>query len=122
MLVSFTTSLALAGSLFGSGISPFVAALGRPADPGAAQRLVQNPVTLTGCLKKGDEKGEFHLTTKDGKIYDVKSTTVPLAKHVGHTVSITGNPVAQEPGEEKQGEAGEVEVTQMKHLSETCQK
>src|SRR4051794_37914715 len=101
MLGSFTISLALAGSLFGSGKSPLTAASGWPADPTAAQRLGPKPVTITGCLEKGDEKGEFHLTTKDGKVYDVKGTAVPLAKHVGHTVTITGNVVAQEPGEEQ---------------------
>jgi hypothetical protein len=101
MLGPFTITLALAISL-GSG--------------------VPKPVTITGCLEKGDEKGEFHLTTKDGKVYDVKGTAVPLAQHVGHTMTISGKLVAPEPGEEKQGEAGEVEVTEMKHLSGTCQK
>ena len=122
MLGPSKMSLALAGSLLAAGMSPLAAAASRLAGPDAVLRLGPQPVTITGCLEEGDEQGEFHLTTKDGKTYDVKSTTVPLAKHVGHTVSITGTPVKPEPGEEKQGEAGELEVTAMKHLSETCKK
>ncbi len=122
MLGPSKMSLALAGSLLVAGISPLAAATSRLTAPDAALRLGAEPVTITGCLEQGDEEGEFHLTTADGKTYDVKSTKVPLAKHVGHTVSITGTPVEPEPGEEKQGEAGELEVTAMKHLSGTCKK
>lgn len=121
MFGPFTLSLAMAGSLVGAGLSPAASTPRRPLEIPAIRWLGQEPVTLTGCLAKGDEKGEFRLTTADGKKYDVKSTKVPLAKHVGHTVRITGNSVAPEKGEAKQGEAGEIEVTEMTHLSATCQ-
>jgi hypothetical protein len=121
MFGPFTMSLALAGSLVGAGLLPAASVSRRPIAIPAVRWLGEEPVTLTGCLGKGDEKDEFRLTTADGKKYDVKSTKVPLAKHVGHTVRITGNSVAPEQGEENQGEAGEIEVTEMTHLSATCQ-
>ena len=46
--------------------------------------------TATGCLQKGDESGEYALTTKDGKKYGLRSSSVDLSKHVGHTVTVTG--------------------------------
>ena len=46
--------------------------------------------TVTGCLSKGDSADEFLLTGKDGSTWEVRGTTVPLADHVGHTVSATG--------------------------------
>src|SRR5437879_5177610 len=47
--------------------------------------------SVTGCLQKGDEAGEFNLTAEDGKTYGVRSNSVKLADHVGHKVTITGH-------------------------------
>ena len=41
--------------------------------------------TITGCLSKGDSADEFLLTAKDGSTWEVRSSTVKLADHVGHT-------------------------------------
>jgi hypothetical protein len=46
--------------------------------------------TITGCLSKGDSADEFMLTGKDGSTWEVRSSAVSLADHVGHTVSATG--------------------------------
>jgi hypothetical protein len=46
--------------------------------------------TLTGCLTKGDDAKEFHLTAQDGGKWDLKSDSVKLAEHVGHTVKVVG--------------------------------
>ncbi len=45
---------------------------------------------ITGCLAKGDSAGEFKVTASDGSTWEVKSKTVKLAPHVGHTVTVTG--------------------------------
>jgi hypothetical protein len=47
--------------------------------------------SATGCLQKGDKPGTFKLVSKDGKSWDVKSTKLSLAGHVGHTVTLTGD-------------------------------
>jgi len=46
--------------------------------------------TLTGCLQKADGAHEYALTAKDGSTWEIKSTTVKLYPHVGHTVTVTG--------------------------------
>lgn len=46
--------------------------------------------TISGCLSAGDKAGEYKLTADDGSTWEVKSKTVKLSPHVGHTVSVTG--------------------------------
>jgi hypothetical protein len=46
--------------------------------------------TLTGCLQQGDDANEFVLTAKDGSRWELRSESVKMAPHVGHTVTITG--------------------------------
>src|ERR1700693_2829639 len=45
---------------------------------------------VTGCLSKGDSAKEFLLTGNDGSTWEVRSSRVALAEHVGHTVTATG--------------------------------
>src|SRR5258708_19288847 len=45
---------------------------------------------VTGCLSKGDSAKEFLLTGNDGSTWEVRSSKVVLAEHVGHTVTATG--------------------------------
>ena len=45
--------------------------------------------TVTGCLQKGDDANEYNLTTKGGATWEVKSDSVKLDEHVGHTVKVT---------------------------------
>lgn len=47
--------------------------------------------SATGCLQKGDKPGTFKLVSKDGKSWDVTSSKLSLAGHVGHTVTLTGD-------------------------------
>jgi hypothetical protein len=93
-------------------------------------------VTLTGCLQKSDEPGEFSLIGEDGKTWGLRSTSVKLDKHLGHTVTVAGSRTheskAQEKAEEKkEGQVGKasskeeyayLSVTSLKMLSETCTK
>jgi len=46
--------------------------------------------TITGCLSQGDNAKEFDLKADDGSTWEVKSSNVSLAEHVGHKVSVTG--------------------------------
>ena len=84
-------------------------------------------VTVTGCLQKGDEAGEYSITSEDGKRYGLRSKTVALGKHVGHKVTVTGVKVREESEEkeeaEKQeggGEYADLGVTNLKMISESC--
>ena len=87
-------------------------------------------MTVTGCLQKGDEPDEFSITGEDGKTYDLHSTAVNLSKHLGHKVTVTGKfkaessekEKAESEEHEKKGavEAGEIRVTTLKMVSDTC--
>jgi hypothetical protein len=92
--------------------------------------------TVTGCLQKGHEPGELSITGEDGKTWDVTSKNVKLDEHVGHQVTLTGSAHresnAQEKSEEKKEgqventagkeEYGDLRVTGLKMVSETCSK
>jgi hypothetical protein len=74
--------------------------------------------TVTGCLQKGDEAGEYSITGEDGKTYGLRSKTVKLWQHVGHKVTVTGTPRA-ESAEKEKGEAEEhekKEATEAGHI------
>jgi len=93
--------------------------------------------TLTGCLQKGDDANEYNFTAKTGGTWEIKSDSVKLDEHVGHTVKITGvvsNAKAhamkedtkeemKEHGMDKHAaEHGHMTVTHLTMVSDTCQK
>ncbi len=86
--------------MFGTSKALLVAAagflVGTLASPATAR--AQEPTTVTGCLAKGAAEGSFSITGEDGKAYSLTSTTVSLAGHVGHKVSVTGTPAGMETG------------------------
>jgi hypothetical protein len=93
--------------------------------------------TITGCLSKGDSADEFLLTGNNGSTWEVRSSEVALADHVGHTVTATGavsnatmhnmkedtKDMAADSGVKKNNtEHGHMTVTSLKHVSSTCEK
>ena len=87
---------------------------------------------VTGCLQKGDQADLFSITGEDGKSWDLRSSTVKLADHVGHQVTVTGSPTREAKAEEKkEGQVenaarkeglGELRVTDLKMISPSCTK
>jgi hypothetical protein len=93
--------------------------------------------TLTGCLRKGDAAHEYALTASDGGTWEIKSTSVKLYPHVGHTVTVTGlvsHPELHKMKEDAKDEMkehgvakdatehGHLRVTKIAMVSESCQK
>jgi len=83
-------------------------------------------VSVTGCLQKGDEAGEYSITGQDGRRYGLRSKTVDLSKHLGHKVTVTGTRMKEENEEKEKHEAGggeyaDLRVTDLKMISEGCQ-
>jgi hypothetical protein len=93
--------------------------------------------TLTGCLQKGDDAKEYKLTTAKGGTWEIKSDSLKLGDHVGHTVTITGvvsdatlhgakedaKAEAKEHGVDKDStEHGHMTVTYLKMVSDSCSK
>jgi hypothetical protein len=90
---------------------------------------------VTGCLSKGDSAQEFLLTGTDGSTWEVRSSRVDLAEHVGHTVTATGvvsnakmhnmkedaKETAKDSGMKKSdAEHGHMTITDVKMVSESC--
>jgi len=93
--------------------------------------------TLRGCLQKGDDANEYRLTTAKGATWEIKSDSVNLGEHVGHTVAVTGvvshakvhgmkedaKSEAKEHGVDKDStEHGHMTVTNLSMVNESCQK
>jgi hypothetical protein len=91
---------------------------------------------VTGCLSKGDSAKEFLLKGNDGSSWELQSSKVDLAEHVGHTVTVTGvvqnakmhnmkedaKDAAKDMGMKKDNsEEGHLTVTDLKMVSESCQ-
>jgi hypothetical protein len=91
--------------------------------------------TVTGCLQKTDDANEYKLTTAGGATWEVKSDSVKLGDHVGHTVTLTGavshpdmhgtkedvKAEAKEQGVAKSStEHGSLTATSMKMVSDSC--
>jgi hypothetical protein len=90
---------------------------------------------ITGCLSKGDSANEFLLTGNDGSTWEVRSSKIALAEHVGHTVAATGvvsnatahnmkedaKDAAKDSGMKKSdSEHGHMKITDVKMVSESC--
>jgi hypothetical protein len=101
-----------------------------------AKKPKPSAITVTGCLQKGDSADEFAITGENGKTWELRSRTVKLAEHVGHTVTINGvrhhETKAEEAKEQKTEtkeskeaeakEAGDLRVTSLNMVSDSCKK
>jgi hypothetical protein len=103
------------------------------AQESQTKKSAKETKTVTGCLQKGDEPGEFSIQGEDGKVWGLKSSSVKLEEHLGHKVSVTGSASEESKAEEqKEKKAGEVEkaskkeeygdirVTSLKMVSDSC--
>ena len=95
----------------------------------------QNTRTVTGCVQKDGD--EYQVTAKDGSTWEVKSDSVKIAQHLGHTVTVTGavqNAALHGAKEDTKAEAkehgigqtstehGHMIVTNLKMVSASCEK
>jgi len=115
----------------------FAGTAGLATAQNTAKTTHQKTRTLTGCLQKGDDTNEYKLTTAKGGTWEIKSDTLSLGDHVGHTVTITGvvsnakmhgmkedaKAEAKEHGMGKHStEHGHMTVTNLTMVSDTCKK
>jgi hypothetical protein len=93
--------------------------------------------TLTGCLSKAEGTHEYKLTTANGSTWELRSKTVRLSPHTGHTVTVTGKvrtadlhgtkekvkDEMKEHGMDKDStEHGHLKVTNISMVSDSCNK
>jgi hypothetical protein len=102
------------------------------AQTAAPEKKAEKSQTVTGCLQKGDEAGEFSLKGEDGKNWGLRSTSVKLDQHIGHQVTVTGSTTHETKAEEKKEgqvenagsktEYADLTVTSLKMVSDSCSK
>ena len=102
------------------------------AQTAAPEKKAEKSQTVTGCLQKGDEAGEFSIKGEDGKTWGLRSTSVKLDQHIGHQVTVTGSATHETKAEEKKEgqvqnagsktEYADLTVTSLKMVSESCSK
>jgi hypothetical protein len=115
----------------------FVGAAGQATAQDTTKTTHKKTRTLTGCLQKGEDAHEYNLTAKGGGTWEIKSDSVKLDDHVGHTVTIRGvvsnakehamkedtKDEMKEHGMDKNAtEHGHMTVTDLTMVSDTCQK
>jgi hypothetical protein len=115
----------------------FAGAAGLATAQDTAKTTHKKTRTLTGCLQKGEDVNEYNLTTKGGATWEIKSDSVKLDEHIGHTVTVTGavshhkehamkedaKAEMKEHGMDKDAkEHGHMTVTDLTMVSDTCQK
>lgn len=99
--------------------------------PKQSAKAANHQESATGCLSKGEEPGGFSLKDESGKTWELMSTNVKLADHVGHTVTVTGMQTKRSKAKEEKMEASEqreaagqpysdLNVTKLKMVSESC--
>src|SRR5713226_5568148 len=88
-------------------LCPIALAQGTAAPEKQEKKAEKSTHTVTGCLQKGDEPGEFSITGEDGKTWGLRSTSVKLDEHLGHKVTVTGSTTHETKAEEKK--EGQVE-------------
>jgi hypothetical protein len=115
----------------------FAGAAGLATAQDATKTTHKKTRTLSGCLQKGDDANEYNLAVIGGGTWEIKSDSVKLDDHVGHTVRIIGvvsNATAhgmkedtkaemKEHGMDKDAkEHGHMTVTDLTMVSDTCPK
>lgn len=86
--------------------------------------------TVQGCLS--GSSGNYMLTDKNGKSYQLTGDTAKLSEHVGHEIKVTGtvsSASASPNGGDDSSKAGEaggssqqgLEVSSVKHISKNCE-
>ena len=110
-------------------------ALGQPGANDNDNKDKSATRTITGCLQKSEDPNEFLLKGNDGSNWEVRSDTVTLAEHVGHTVSATGvvtnktahnlkedsKEMAHDTGMKKHNtEHGHLRITDLQMVSHSC--
>jgi hypothetical protein len=99
-----------------------------------AEEKAPTTQTITGCLQKGLEPGGFFLIGANDKHWELyENSKVPLANHVGQTVTVTGTLHHRSAAQEAESQPYEkqetgtrkhsdFQVLSVKMVSETCSK
>jgi hypothetical protein len=112
--------LKLVRKFFTPGILVLTALVALPTAARAQENTDESPHHVTGCLRQGAAANIYTLTDEDGKTWDLRSRTVALAPHVGHTVTATGTiPKSDKPSDDNTPQ-NHLVVTAVKMVRDNC--
>jgi hypothetical protein len=89
-----------------------------PAAARARENTDESAHHVTGCLRQGAAANIYMLTDEDGKTWDLRSRTVALAPHLGHTVTAT-IPKSDKPSDDNTPQ-NHLVVTAVKMVRNNC--
>jgi hypothetical protein len=78
---------------------------------------------VTGCVRKGSEENHYRLLDDNGKLWNLQSTNVSFAPHVGHWVPVSGTiPQKSNTDIDKAGDTSQNDlmVTKLDMVRDTC--
>lgn len=91
---------------------------------GAADK---DKASMTGCLSRGTNAGEYMLKTDNGQM-TVLMSTEDLSKHLNHKVKVNGSkdttstsPSGAAKSDKDTAKSGSFRVQSVEHISDTCQ-
>jgi hypothetical protein len=77
------------------------------------------PKTATGCLVKTPINNGYVLTDENGKTWSLRSTTVRLSPHIGHTITVTGT-IAKDSNSTDTAPENNLVVTKLEMVRDSC--
>ena len=108
------------GKILAPGILLLTALIALPAAARAQENTDESPHHVTGCLRQGAAANIYTLTDEDGKTWDLRSRTVALAPHVGHTVTATGTIPKSDKSSDDNTPQNHLVVTAVKMVRNSC--
>lgn len=108
-------TVALLAIMF-SGLTTYAASAPKHSGNVAGQTKV-----VTGCLRKGEQPGEFVIRDKAGHKYGLHSLTVSLAEHIGHKVTVVGKVKPRTAEDEAEKEVARIQVKNVKMIKAACE-
>ena len=75
--------------------------------------------TATGCLMKVGASNAYTLTDENGKTWDLQGR-VPLAPHVGHTITVTGTIPKEAKGSNDTSPQNHLVVNKVEKVRDEC--
>jgi hypothetical protein len=76
--------------------------------------------TATGCLQKNAVTNTYTITDENGKLWDLRSNTVPLNARVRHTVTVSGTIPKPPKGSTDTSPQNHLLVTKLDMVRDSC--
>lgn len=76
--------------------------------------------TATGCLMKVGTSNVYTLTDENGKTWSLRSSTVKLQPHVGHTITVTGTIPTGQPSANDTSPQNDLVVSKVETVRNQC--